>query len=392
MEVLNVELRRVVGELVVRFCVGDLEYFEWWSKQGVLTPPWITHWYQLSGNIAVHLRGDYLYELVSEAVEKAGSQRQLGRLLGVVPATIHNILHGQRGIRIRNLRKLSMFLDRDFGSVEHMIVSVGEFEGAIGDPCLPFDLGSEAGVRLVGHALSDGNVEYRKHSRFMYNSDEESVKNVIKDIQSVFGAVNYFAYVRGNAKVVEFPHRAVVICLMRAGVPTNKTVADPALPLVVRHLDLNAKREYLRVVFDDEGTPNPTQVVLTRSVDRSELLSPFKKVLQWLPWRTKRYPWGGKKRELALSRSVIVKLRKAGVWRDLDGRPPRLLSGEQKLLGEFGIKTILRPQRVYSTRRGYSVEWRLETGITRFRDKIGFSLSEKKWKADRGWWRRSSQR
>lgn len=70
-EVIRTKRREVVGELVVRFYVSGLEYFEWWSRQGELIPPWVTHWYQLSENIQLRLKGRLLEKLYNKAVQKA---------------------------------------------------------------------------------------------------------------------------------------------------------------------------------------------------------------------------------------------------------------------------------------------------------------------------------
>lgn len=45
--VVSVDSRRILGEEVVRHRLDDGTYFERWTRQGTLIPPWVMQWYQL---------------------------------------------------------------------------------------------------------------------------------------------------------------------------------------------------------------------------------------------------------------------------------------------------------------------------------------------------------
>lgn len=80
---------------------------------------------KLSGKVSISLEDKFRKRLIEAAIKKAGSMRQLGRVMGYSAGSpnwsIKQILHGNQGIPLFRLERLCEFMKMSFEDIEKNI-------------------------------------------------------------------------------------------------------------------------------------------------------------------------------------------------------------------------------------------------------------------------------
>jgi hypothetical protein len=385
--------------------IGDMELNRYRTRQGeeflhipkedVMIPPYETSWYALPTNTRIYLNNDYKHELIEATIEKAGGKREARQVLGERGIQINreylvNHLHdADRGIRSDRLIPILTYVQRDLNEPNKYIKAIGTHE-AVENPNLPFKLNNIDGSRIEAARFSDGTLpEFKgRGPRFLYyNSDTEQRTRIEQSLKNIFGSANIInrEYADGRVARVRPTTEVIGHVLLRAGGMAGDVARkNPDIPTFIMQGSKEMKREWLRQVFGDEGSPDSTHksVTLSRAVDATHTLSDEQKTrLDEVSkeWNRKSFPDG------------VREQNRYHAFGDLDDdiqtalmhERSRLLDSEARLLqDDFGIETHSSASQV--CRRadgGYSVTWTMETtsreGSRAFYEEIGFPQNRK---------------
>jgi hypothetical protein len=176
--------------------------------------------------------------------------------------------------------------------------------------------------------------------------------------------------------------------MRRAGAVTGEIIIqNPDIPTFIREGSKEIRREWLKQAYGDEGSPSPKleTITLSRSVDATGRLSEeqrnrLDKVSEG--WQTRTLPGGGKEKHC-----MLKEIHEKDIKEALNHVKPQLLESESRMLEEdFGIKTKVYAQEVYTRENGYGVKWIMLThsrdDTKTFYNEIGFPQQRKQEKLE----------
>lgn len=375
--------------------------FEYWISQKKLIPPWKINWYQLKDREYLTLEKDLLYQLVKKAVEKAGNLNKLRKTIKV-GATLYQALKKKtETISVKNFRKILFYLNIPYEKFNDKIVEIKKGKRAsIKNPKFPINLLRPEAGSLIGALVSDGCISIdrkaRMTKRVSYStSNLEDVEKFIENIKKIFGEVLIYRKRYRNSIVLRIGTSIVADAFLKVGcILGNKTIENKGLPWIILDGNTKMKREYLRVVFSDEGSPGKLHkpyVTLSRVIDINRILN--KSHLQILnefispEMKTTIIPINYKNREMPIGkfRRLIKNLHNSeasSMLQTIENFIPKLLLDESKLLNEFGIENKIYLRKLSKTSKGeyratFCIMINRKKSVLKFYKTIGFQSTKK---------------
>ncbi len=360
-------------------------------------PPWETHWFQLSDQTLLQLKGDLLRKLMCKAVRKAGNANKLSKKLKVSAPTLYNLINKKKikMVSVFKLRRLLEFLEINFSELNSQIQMTKKGTTiSINNPSFPMSLNNETGAYLLGLIISDGCIYVDKKSRDQirtkYAAGEEQSETIfINTLNKIYGEVHIQREFTRNCSILRVGSSIIGNSLIKAGAPIGrKATLDPKVPWLVRQGSKEMKSSYLRAAFDDESSVykekkrNSGYIILSRyrhlqDLSKTQILE-LKEIEPLMKSRT--FPTGHISKTIPLKKAVslikdpllIKKLKKI----------PKLLQGEANLLDEFGIDNRFFGRCFTKTDAGrYSICVDLfisrKESLKKFYKHIGYSLDRK---------------
>ncbi len=359
--------------------------------------PWETHWFQLSDNTLLELKGDLLRKIIKKATKKS---RNLNRLVKKINFTYPSFLYVLRRdsnmVSVKKLRKLADYLNLDYSYFNDKIAETRKGKvTSIEDPKFPFNLKTKEGAYLVGCIVSDGTIYRDKKARNICrtkysSSDDESLNKFIKNIEKVFGKVHVQKeFKRGNT-YLKIGSSIISNALLKVGAPLgNKTKNNNSLPWLIRD-NPSLSKSYLNAVFGDEGSSAgsvkyPPYINLNRYnrlndiLTRNEIKKLDKTIVPMM--KERKFPTGHITKSIAFTK--IKKLIDKKVYNKITQKGiSNLLLDESRLLNKLGIETRIWITSLTKTQLGsYTLSVTLfiskKNSVLKFYKEVGFSLTRK---------------
>lgn len=337
------------------------------------------HFWHFKGNTCIQIQKRFVEKLIKEILAYPDYHYKIALKMGIDESIVNVIRrNSSKKIQINTLKKMVNFLNINghnisLSDIESHIFWIGPCSGrGITHPKLPFIVKSTDFVKLLSATFNDGtitNISYSNPKKYKLgvfeytNSNRILIDNIIGSAMEIFGGNNseYAIRINRNAFSIYFPSVIRDAVLIRGGLQGKKSLYNPRVPSWIYN---SSNRmfwiEWLKQSFDDEGSVRfrdnySHEVYITRVVDITKNFS--KKLLP----QTK-IPFGklsSKEKNIVMNNTV------------------NLLVDELKLLDKLGINGRLKPQEVYTTKKGeIKTKWRLyitrKENIGNFAKIIGF--------------------
>jgi len=358
--------------------------------------PWKTSWYQLKDTMLLKLKGNTLKQLIKLGIKKAGNLNKLCKILNLSYPSFLYALRGQcELVSVNKLRKLTFYLKINYDNLNDNISEIRRGNiASIKNPKFPFNLATKEGAIVLGNIVSDGSIYIDKKAqnikRTKYSAGtKEEADRFIKNINEIFGHVHFQKEKIRNSIYLKIGSSVIGDSLVKVGAPVgNKTRLDPPLPWLIKNASDNLKINYLRAVFDDEGsigTIGSPFVTLSRSVYINNHLSHYQKeVLQKIkPFcKERKFPTGHIIKSIQIKKAVFLAPLTKNLLLNI---APRVLLDESNLLSNLGIENRIRNSVLSFTQKGnvsLTSELRIlrKKSLLEFYKKINFGISLKKMK------------
>ena len=354
------------------------------------------NWYELNDHYSLYLKHETFRSIVANAASKSGSLSKL--CIALNSMQFYSIQKGNNGISVKNLKKLLNYTTISYDSLNKEILELRKGKiVSLSNPLFPINLLHDNVGSIVGHIVSDGCLYYDQSRndliRTKYCSeDQECLDHFISDITSVFGKAHYNSEHERNCTIIRFGSSIIGKCLRYAGVPVGKKYKlNSDLPWIITAGNLELKRNYLRAIFDDEGSvgKNPfPYLILSRNI-HINLSKSEEQILHNLivPLMKKNtFPTGhtSERISIGLLRKTLSESNYIKLLNKLNSCQPQLLRSESKILSDFGIKCHIYTMSLQRTTLGfYSVQSTLvvrnKKDVISFYDKVGFRLKRKQY-------------
>ena len=354
------------------------------------------NWYDLKDTEILYLDIAEIRNLINKGIEKSGSLSKL--CLKINTAQFYNILKNNEGISVKTLKKLMIYLQIDFCTINEKIQEIRKGNiCSIKNPKFPISFDNKRLGVLAGHLMSDGCLYYDKSRknliRTKYYSDvKEGMDNFICDINEVFGTVHFNIINERNCLTIRIGSGVVGEFFRIAGVTIGKKyVINDHMPWVVSQGSRETKQLYLSAVFDDEGSVGKSlypYVILSRNI-HINLTKREKKILENCidPVMISRlFPTGHLTKMISiglLKQTLKSKTYKRLLSKILNSKPNVLIDESRMLKEDFDINNSVYVISLARTSNGnYSVKSSLvirnKKDIIKFYKEIEFSLSRKR--------------
>lgn len=386
----QIETRQECKEQVHKFQLVESGYFEYWTKQEQLIPPWRTEWYNLSDGVSAHLKDGRLKSLVEEAVgnnspKKAAEKIKESTGEHISFGALYDFLEGKNdSIQVKNLRVILSHLDRPYEEMNRDIEGIGKGK-LIENPNLPIDLNNREGSRIIMGILTDGCLSVNEKGHYINYSpyDETLWKQFAQDMEQRFGKIApSLRRDEGQIVGVNYQTRIVGDILIKAGIPPGrKTETHPHIPEFIRNGTKEIQKEALRQYADTEGYVGKKSIVIATSINIDNYLTLEQKSALDKLDQVKSKNWSKKYERYELS---LTELRKADdVCKTILSHKPNVMSDAREMLkGTFQIQSEPHLARLFKTKSGYSAGWQLiirrKGNILKFNEEIGFASPAKK--------------
>jgi len=396
-------IRKDHDKILLLKCNG--RSFEYWSSQNELVPPWITNWYQLKDYNLIKLENDLLKELIESCVVKSGNLNKFCKKVNMgYPSFWHTLKGNIKMVSVKKLKKLSHFLDMPYDFFNDKMVELRKgSKASIKKPKFPINLNSPEGGKLLGAVVSDGCLYKDKKARGVIrtkysNDDSELIGIFKKNIQKIFGDVHVQSWNERNCTTLRIGSSIIGNSLYKVGgIIGAKCKVDGPTPWLVRNGGLEIKRNYLRIVFSDEGSVGRSRkypyIILSRYKHITKMLK--RKQIEILDkliephMKINRFPTGHVIKRLRI-RKILDLLEENdnkisnGITYILSEKSIlKLLLNESEMLSEdFGIENNTYLIGLTKTQKGnYSAESSLvirkKESVIKFKDEIGFAATKK---------------
>ena len=389
-----------VGEDLVVFFKSENRIFEYWVNQDLLIPPWITHWFQLKDTFLLKLRGNILSEIVEKAIIKAGNLNKVCKALEMSTPSFYHLFHRKIiMISVKKLKKILTFIGGKFVDYNSKI----EFTKkgtvvSLKNPKFPINLHCREGAYLLGLIVSDGSLYVDKKARGVvrtkYAAGEQESEQLFREkIGKIYGEM----YIQGerirNCTILKIGSSIVGVTLLKAGaILGEKAQKDGPAPWIINSASNDLKKQYLRAIFDDEGSlyagpkPGSSYITLSRNRHLLNLNLAQRKELRRIEksMSERKFPTGHVNKYITIARALELMQDKENMEKTLK-IPPRILGEESILLSDLGIQNRLHYNMLSKTSLGrYSISCVMmisrKESMIKFYKEIGFSLKHKKMK------------
>jgi len=195
-------------------------------------------------NLRLILKKDVQSFLVSQAVSKYRSPKDLARVLGVDYTTLHKWRKEGSSMKLKYLKGILSVLKINLSKISRSVLGVkGESSvKVIFKKRLPFEIP----VDLIAHLQGDGSVSKRDCRCSYKNLEPFLIDSLIRSVLNVFDTKIY-TNVSEGANIVELPCTIGKILVSKFGSFRSKEFSVPRLH------SIKAIRKYTRAIFDDEG-------------------------------------------------------------------------------------------------------------------------------------------
>jgi len=310
------------------------------------------------------------HQKISLRIQEKRRAKSVEKLIGelmICRQSIYDHINCQTEFTVNSLRSLLKFMKMPFIVTEKFIMALG-VRKLVHNPRFPFELHTEAGVRLRSVLLSEAYLPAVPGKSVELKVPELEIHDMMKnDFLNVVGNYPFetLPYKWARAYVTRFPAILGSISKLAGVPPGDKCSVNPFVPKDIMLGEKRLKREYLRWAFASEGTVKNKEISLMRCVDATKALpANFVDGLA----AGEKIPIG------RVPKEVLENIRKI---------PQNLLEGERLLLQDFGIDAYLGPDCLYKyvTTKRVTTRWTLSIArqydIWRFGESIGFPL---RWK------------
>jgi len=186
--------------------------------------------------------------------KQKGNIKNISKSIKVSKRILEHWLNDETLLRLDVFKKLAKFLNKD--PIKEIHALRGKGGRKIVNPNLPFNFTTKSGVRIVAAMLGDGSLN--KKAVAYYNSQNEVIKGFIKDLQNVFGNVEFRIHSQKKkntiVKRVELPKFCEKI-FEKIGIPVGPKVSvNPRIPSFIFNLNKEKIAEFISQVIDDEGS------------------------------------------------------------------------------------------------------------------------------------------
>lgn len=248
----------------------------------------IVHFWELPQTTRFGLKDSFRKELFSQA-SKTGTS-DLAKAIGISLPCLSPLKRGVYSMPIAMVSKLSDLSGISLHEIEKKIVFIRTRHG--GKCTIGFPLaGNPVIASLVGHAFGDGYISKSKRQFEYINFNNLLLKKVDAEVSSLFGA----SPISEKADSTTFP-AIVGDLLVIFGAPISpKLMSQSCIPDWIMGGPAEIKKEFLRAIFDDDGSAmfsegyrakgvslswtrheNNKQALQTLLLQVKELLSEFK--------------------------------------------------------------------------------------------------------------------
>ena len=285
------------------------------------------HWYENPDEGLVFLKPNFSQNLSNSIIQKYGTVKDAVDQLKINRKTVYQ-LKKNKPIRVKTLKRISNKLNLNFNGLNKYILGIGASKHFL-NVKFPIKLDSIHSSILIAAFMSDGHNEsehpHYANVGFLGNKIINSAQSIIKDVPYEF-----------RNEHVRF-HPILGRILLKIGVPYGcKSYINPDVPEVI-FSNQEWMREYLIQIFDDEGhaaTRISRKIVLGRSVTLRNFPDDFSKNMEF-------------------SKKIYFNQLPEDIKEIALRTPPKLLTSEQKMLNEFGIKLSLRCRGFVSIKQGF---------------------------------------
>ncbi len=354
------------------------------------------NWYDLKEYEILYLKEDVFKSLIKQGIAKAGS---LSKLCAQIKSNhFYSILKKNRGMSVKNLKKLLAYLNINFSFLNDKILEVRKgLKVSIKNPNFPINLTDSRLGSVLGHVISDGCVYYDKSSknliRTKYYSDTIYGLNLfLNDITDIFGQVHFTQEYERNCYTVRIGNGIIGEVLRRAGLSIGKrSDSKVGLPRAVKKGGKELKKAYLSAIFDDEGSVGKINqfpyVILSRNIhvcfSNKEKIFLDTHIVPLM--KTNTFPTGHITRRIPirqLKKTLTENKRKTMLKKILNSKPKLLVEESNLLKKEFGINNHTYVISLQLTSNSfYSIQScmviRNKKDILKFYKEICFSLPKK---------------
>ena len=287
----------------------------------------IFNWYENPDKCLVLLDKNIAKNLAEMIKQKYGFNKIISKILELDISFIYQ-LRENKSIRIKTLKRILDKLKINYNSFNKNICGIGGSKYTFNIK-FPIKLDSIGTSILIAAFMSDGHNEsehpHYANVGFLGDKIINSVNSLIRDIPYEF-----------RNEHVRF-HPLLGRILLKLGVPYGcKSYINPDVPEVI-FSNQEWMREYLIQIFDDEGhaaTRISRKIVLGRSVTLRNFPDDFSKNMEF-------------------SKKIYFNQLPEDIKEIALRTPPKLLTSEQKMLNEFGIKLSLRCRGFVSIKQGF---------------------------------------
>ncbi len=355
------------------------------------------NWYDLKDSETLYLVQPFIEGIIAQGAKKAGSLSKL--CIELNSFHLYPVLERDAGISVRVLKRLLQFVEVDFRTVNGKINEIRKGTiPSITNPKFPIDLADPKIGYLLGHIVSDGCLYYdnsRKNLiRTKYCCDQrEGIDLFLDSIYAVFGKTHYTEEFVRNCIQIKFGSGVIGEVLRQAGAPVGKKFKlNESVPRVVVEGCREIKRQYLRAIFDDEGSVGRmskwgTYLILSRSIHidftSEERAVLFDNVVPIM--KLSYFPTGHSTKIIPIRRclKILNGVNARSILKKIDCGKPRIIVDELGLLNEpfnitghtYIISLHLTHSENFSLQSSLVIRRKID--VVRFYREIGFSFSKK---------------
>lgn len=319
------------------------------------------NWYNEPENQTIYLDKKLLSELIFSCIKKAKAVSQEKRIKelekhGFTKVSVKKWLYGYTcgGIEIAKLVMICKFLNLDYNSLNDKILAVGQSDKmckfkTFTRPKFPINLVVPEIGTIIGAQASDASLS--SAGWFYYNNKKQLVYKIKEAINLVFGNISTRITLTnsGRGYVLQAP-ALVARCINRLGIPYgSKVKQNYPLPEIVMKGSQQVQSMYLAQRYSDEGSirfikdgRNRWMLFCYQAIDLNPFLSSelFEELKETIIQRGKL--------KLTPSATKFKEYSKISALKNfkLTEYKPTFLLNDQKLLGNFGIRSYLSLTKV----------------------------------------------
>jgi len=357
----------------------------------------IFDWHEMKESEMLYLSENAINFMVDKGVNKTGS---LSRLCQKINSNqLYRIIKKNGGISVKILKKLLQYCDIEYNLINNEIIEIRKGNiPSIRKPKFPIDLLNPTIGYLLGHIVSDGCLYFDNSRENLIRTkycgdDQEGITLFLSAITDIFGEVHYNKEFIRNCHQIRIGNGVVGEVLRLAGAPVGKKYKlNEGLPLAVEKGDIEIKRQYLKAIFDDEGSIGIARhkfpyLILSRNIhlkittEERYILSKY--ILPLM--KTRFFPTGHSAGiiPIRLLRKILMQEHADGLLRKIELSKPKLLIDESVLLiNYFGITNQTYVIALHLTNNGYlslqsCLVIRKKQDVLKYYKEIGFSFMKK---------------